>query len=111
AGALPGVSSSLSSRNSLVFFCNEAVSIPTMILTFRVFLRGIDDTSSLKATIIYRMLSSLSRTFMAFSWGSFRYAVQVLGLFALALVLLRKYTPRLTLTYGITVGFFLLVGT
>jgi len=106
-----GFSSSLISRTSLGFFRNEAVGIPTMILAFLFFLRGIDDTRSLKATIIYGMLSSLSLTFMAFSWGSFRYAVQVLGLFALALVLLRKYTPRLTLTYGITVGFFLLVGT
>src|SRR6267378_6965167 len=106
-----GFSSSLISRTSLGFFRNEAVGIPTMILAFLFFLRGIDDSRSLKATIIYGVLSSLSLTFMAFSWGSFRYAVQVLGLFTLALVLLRKYTPRLTLTYGITVGFFMLVGT
>src|SRR5437016_5857344 len=52
-----GFSSSLISRTSLGFFRNEAVGIPTMILSFLFFLRGIDDTRSLKATIIYGMLS------------------------------------------------------
>ncbi|HZD12271.1 MAG TPA: STT3 domain-containing protein, partial [Candidatus Binatus sp.] len=106
-----GFSSSLISRTSLGFFRNEAIGIPAMILAFLFFLRGIDNTRSLRATIIYAILSSLSLTFMAFSWGSFRYAVQVMGLFTLAMVLVRKYSPRLTLTYGITVGFFLLIGT
>jgi hypothetical protein len=48
---------------------------------------------------------------MSFSWGSFRYAAEVLGLFALALVVLRRYTPRLFLAYGMTVGFMLYIGT
>jgi len=48
---------------------------------------------------------------MSFSWGSFRYAAEVLGLFALALVVLRRYTPRLFLAYGLTMGFMLYVGT
>ncbi len=104
-------SSSLISRTSLGFFRNEAIGIPAMILAFLFFQRGLDENKSLKATIIYGFLASLSLTFLAFSWGSFRYAVQVLGLCTLALLLLRKYNPRLTLTYGITVGFFMLVGT
>jgi hypothetical protein len=35
----------------------------------------------------------------------------VLGLFALALVVLKRYTPRLFLAYGMTLGFMLYIGT
>src|SRR5213596_3793749 len=48
---------------------------------------------------------------MAFAWGSFRYAAEVLGLFTLSLIVLGRYTPRLLLSYGITIGFFLFTGT
>src|SRR5213596_184798 len=48
---------------------------------------------------------------MAFAWGSFRYAAEVLGLFTLALVVLKRYSPRLMLSYGITMGLFLFTGT
>src|SRR2546427_2656759 len=48
---------------------------------------------------------------MSFSWGSFLYAAEVLGLFALALVVVRRYTPRLFLAYGVTMGFMLYIGT
>ncbi len=103
--------SSLISRTNLGFFDNEEVGIPAMILTFLFFIRAVGPTRTLKATIIYSILSSLSLIWMAFSWGGFRYASEVLGLFALAHVVLRRYSPRLTLAYGITQGFFLYTGT
>jgi hypothetical protein len=82
-----------------------------MILTFLFFTRAVNPGKSLKSTIIYSMMSSISLIYMSFSWGSFRYAAEVLGLFAVALVVLRRYTPHLFLTYGITLGFMLFVGT
>src|SRR5438094_4105015 len=82
-----------------------------MILTFLFFMRAVNPGRSLKSTIIYSMMSSISLIYMSFSWGSFRYAAEVLGLFALALVVLRRYTPRLFLAYGITIGFMLYIGT
>ncbi len=102
---------SLISRTNLGFFRNEGVGIPTMILTFLFFMRAVSQNRSLKSTIIYSMLSSASLIYMAFSWGSFRYAAEVLALFSFALVLMRRYTPRLLLSYGITIGFFLYTGT
>src|SRR5712692_5863433 len=110
AALFAAFNSSLISRTDLGFFRNEGVGIPTMILTFLFFLRAINPNRSLKGTIVYSMLSSISLIYMSFSWGSFRYAAEVIGLFALALVLLRRYTPKLLLTYGLTVGFFLYTG-
>src|SRR5437667_3617060 len=104
-------SSSLISRTELGFFRNEGVGVPTMILTFLFFMRAVNPGRSLKSTIIYSMMSSMSLIYMSFSWGSFRYAAEVLGLFALALVVLGRYTPRLFLSYGITIGFMLYIGT
>src|SRR2546425_1875485 len=111
AGLFTAFSSSLISRTDLGFFRNEAVGIPTMVMTFLFFIRAVDANRSLKATIIYSILSSMSLIYMAFAWGSFRYAAEVLGLFALALVVLKRYSPRLTLSYGITMGLFLFTGT
>ena len=108
---LSAFSSSLISRTDLGFFRNEAVGIPTMVMTFLFFIRAVDANRSLKATIIYSILSSMSLIYMAFAWGSFRYAAEVLGLFTLALVVLKRYSPRLMLSYGITMGLFLFTGT
>lgn len=111
AGLFAAFSSSLISRTELGFFRNEGVGIPTMILTFLFFIRAVSPGRSMKSTIIYSMMSSISLIYMTMSWGSFRYAAEVLGLFALALVVLRRYTPRLFLSYGITIGFMLYIGT
>ncbi|TMI33651.1 hypothetical protein E6H28_01560 [Candidatus Bathyarchaeota archaeon] len=111
AALFAAFSSSLISRTELGFFRNEGVGVPTMILTFLFFIRAVNPGRSLKSTIIYSMLSSISLIYMSFSWGSFRYAAEVLGLFALALVVLKRYSPRLFLSYGITVGFMLYIGT
>src|SRR6266702_4168095 len=111
AALFAAFNSSLISRTDLGFFRNEGVGIPTMILAFLFFLRAIQPQRSLKSTLVYSMLSSISLIYMAFSWGSFRYAAEVIGLFTLALIILRRYTPRLFLSYGITVGFFLYTGT
>ena len=111
AALFAAFSSSLISRTELGFFRNEGVGIPTMILTFLFFMRAVNPGKSLKSTIIYSMMSSISLIYMSFSWGSFRYAAEVLGLFALALVVLRRYTPRLFLAYGTTLGFMLYIGT
>ena len=111
AALFSAFSSSLISRTGLGFFRNEAVGIPTMVLAFLFFMRAVNPNRSLKATIIYSMLASVSLIYMTFAWGSFRYAAEVLGLFTLALVVLRRYSPRLLLSYGITMGFFLFSGT
>src|SRR6266568_4162495 len=111
AGLFSAFSSSLISRTNLGFFRNEAVGIPTMVMAFLFFMRAINPSRSLKGTIIYSMLSSVSLIYMSFAWGSFRYAAEVLGLFTLALIVLGRYTPRLLLSYGITIGFFLFTGT
>ncbi len=111
AALFAAFSSSLISRTELGFFRNEGVGVPTMILTFLFFMRAVNPGKSLKSTIIYSMMSSISLIYMSFSWGSFRYAAEVVGLFALALVVLRRYTPRLFLAYGMTLGFMLYIGT
>src|SRR5438477_1200709 len=111
AGLFSAFSSSLISRTDLGFFRNEAVGIPTMVMAFMFFIRAVNPSRSLKGTIVYSMLSSVSLIYMTFAWGSFRYAAEVLGLFVLALIVLGRYSPRLLLSYGITIGFFLFTGT
>src|SRR5229473_8162613 len=72
AGLFAAFSSSLISRTDLGFFRNEAVGIPTMVMAFLFFMRAINPSRSLKGTIIYIMLSSLSLIYMTFARRSFR---------------------------------------
>ncbi|HZY46792.1 MAG TPA: STT3 domain-containing protein, partial [Candidatus Bathyarchaeia archaeon] len=64
AALFAAFSSSLISRTELGFFRNEGVGIPTMILTFLFFIRAVNPGRSLKSTIIYSMLSSVSLIYM-----------------------------------------------
>jgi dolichyl-diphosphooligosaccharide---protein glycosyltransferase len=111
AGLFSAFSSSLISRTNLGFFRNETIDISTIVLTFLFFIRAIDQNRSLKATIIYSMLASVSLIYSTFASANFRYAAEVIGLSTLALVVLKRYSPRLTLAYGITIGFFMYTGT
>src|SRR5205807_8444503 len=65
----------------------------------------------LDRTHTYRRLSSMSLMYMTFACASFTFAAEVLGLFVLALIVLGRYSPRLMVSYGITIGFFLFTGT
>src|SRR5437773_2680813 len=87
AALLSAFSSSLISRTDLGFFRNEAVGIPTMVMTFLFFIRAVDANRSLKATIIYSILSSMSLIYMAFARGRLAVAgLTVVGVAAVAIL-------------------------
>jgi dolichyl-diphosphooligosaccharide---protein glycosyltransferase len=111
ASLFSAFSSSLISRTDLGFFRNETIDITTIVITFLFFIRAIDQKRSLKATIVYSMLASVSLIYSTFTSANFRYAAEIIGLTTLALVVLKRYSPRLTLAYGITIGFFMYSGT
>ena len=103
------VSGSHIQRTSLGFCDDETIGITMMILFSLFLLRAIDEERSEAASIGYSVLAGLSLGYLCASWGASRYPFAIAGLFAIVLVVLKRYRPRLLSTYCITFGLALFV--
>ncbi|NVM31548.1 MAG: hypothetical protein HWN65_22110 [Candidatus Helarchaeota archaeon] len=91
------------SRTIAGFYDNEAVGLFGMIVFFFFFLKALKTGS-----IPYSILSGFSLALLSTSWGAYRYVWDLLPLAVLFLVLLKKYSPRLLLAYGVSFSITLL---
>ncbi len=103
------ISSSYISRTSLGFFDDESVGIFGIILFIFFFLRSIDSERSLRNSVAYAVAGGLSLGYLFASWGAARYPLGVALIFVLVLILLRRYSSRLFLSYSTTFGMALLI--
>jgi dolichyl-diphosphooligosaccharide--protein glycosyltransferase len=105
------VSSPYISRTSLGFFDDETVGIFGILLFIFFFLRSIDQKRPLRSTVAYAVAGGLSLGYLFASWGAARYPLGMTLIFVLALILLRRYSSRLLISYSTTFGVTLLMTT
>jgi dolichyl-diphosphooligosaccharide--protein glycosyltransferase len=103
------LSSSYISRTSLGFFDDETVGIFGILLFIFFFLRSIDSERPLRNSVAYAVAGGLSLGYLFASWGAARYPLGITLIFVLVLILLRRYSPRLFLSYSTTFGVALLI--
>jgi dolichyl-diphosphooligosaccharide--protein glycosyltransferase len=103
------LSSSYISRTSLGFFDDETVGIFGILLFIFFFLRSIDKERSIRSTVAYAVAGGLSLGYLFASWGAARYPLGITLIFVLVLILLRRYSTRLFISYGTTFGVALLI--
>jgi dolichyl-diphosphooligosaccharide--protein glycosyltransferase len=96
------LSSAYISRTSLGFFDDETVGIFGILLFAFFFLRSIDSKRSLKSTISYAVAGGLSLGYLFSSWGAARYPLGITLIFVLVLLLLKRYSTRLLVSYSTT---------
>jgi len=96
------LSSSYISRTSLGFFDDETVGIFGILLFIFFFLRSIDKDRSIRSTISYAVAGGLSLGYLFASWGAARYPLGITLVFVLILIVLRRYSTRLLISYGTT---------
>ncbi len=77
------------------FFDNEAVGILAILLTFFFFIRAMR-----KGSIASAILGGLSLGYLSASWSVYLYVFQIFAIFALVMVLLRRYSRRLLVAYS-----------
>jgi dolichyl-diphosphooligosaccharide--protein glycosyltransferase len=94
-------------RTFLGWYDDESVGILSLILMSLFYLRSLEDERSFKGSVVYALLSGLSLGYLCISWGAFRYALGLLALSSFILFLLR-FSRRLLVSYGITMGLGLL---
>ncbi len=99
------------SRTSLGWFDDETVGIMGLLLFFFFFLRSIERERPLKNVLIYSIFAGLSLGWLLASWGAARYPLAMAALLVFILLLLRRYSSRLLLSYSTTFGiaFFIAV--
>jgi len=98
-------------RTALGFSDDETVGIFGILLFFLFFLRAIETKRPVKNSVIYAVAAGLSLGYVTASWGASRYAVGVAAMFVFVLILLRRYSTRLLLSYSITfaIAFFIAI--
>jgi dolichyl-diphosphooligosaccharide--protein glycosyltransferase len=103
------LSGSYISRTALGFSDDETVGIFGILLFILFFLRSIEPERSIRSNAMYGVAAGLSLGYIFASWGASRYALGMALLFVFVLLLLRRYTPRLLLSYSLTFGVSLFI--
>jgi dolichyl-diphosphooligosaccharide--protein glycosyltransferase len=105
------LNSSYIGRTSLGFFDDETIGILGILLFFLFFLRSIEKERELKNSLFNALTAGLALGYVCTSWGASRYPIGVATLFVFILILLRRYSKRLLLSYGVSFGvaFFIAV--
>ncbi len=93
------------SRSIVGFFDNECVGILLMFLTFYFFVKGLT-----KDSMINNVFAGICLGLLTLSWGAFRYAYGFLALYALVMILLKKYSRRLLATFSVTILLGITIG-
>ncbi|MFW9930065.1 MAG: STT3 domain-containing protein [Candidatus Thorarchaeota archaeon] len=91
-------------RSMAGFFDNEAVGVFLLLLTFYFFLKALR-TESFFNTVF----AGITLGFMMNSWGGSSFAVQLISVFALTLILIKRFSSRLFIAYSGTGTIALLI--
>lgn len=105
------LSPSVIQRSSLGFFDTETTGVVALVLCIYLFMRAIDQKRSLKAMFSYSTGAGLAVAYFALAWGANYFLIDLIALFAFVLVLMRRYSQRLLLSFSVTfgLGFFLAI--
>ncbi|RLI46054.1 hypothetical protein DRO69_03905, partial [Candidatus Bathyarchaeota archaeon] len=96
-------------RTSWGFFDDETVGIFGILLFILFFLRSLETEKPLRNTLIYAIAAGLSLGYIFASWGASRYPLGMTVLFVFVILLMRRYSSRLLLSYSTTFGIALFI--
>ncbi len=103
------LSPSFIQRTSLGFFDDETIGIIALLLFMYMFLRAIDEKRPMTSTFKYSVGSAAALAYFVAGWGAAFYPIGLTVLFVFMLILLRRYTHRLFISYSLTFGLGLFI--
>ena len=103
------LSPSFLQRSSLGFFDSELPGIIGLLLFIFMFLRSIDLKRSLSSSMFYSLGAAGSLAYFILGWGAAYFLVNLTVLFIFTLILLKRYSQRLLISYSITFGLALFI--
>jgi len=96
-------------RTSLGFFDDETIGIFAIVVFTYAFLRSLDKERTWNSTIGYSIVSGLMLGLIFASWGGAAYPFGLMIAFSFILILLKRYSRQLLLSYSIACGLGLFV--
>jgi dolichyl-diphosphooligosaccharide--protein glycosyltransferase len=96
-------------RTSLGFFDDETIGIVALLLFMYLFLKSIEDDRPLNSTLKYAIGSGLALGYFISGWGAAFYPIGLTALFVFVLILIKRYSQRLLLSYAVTFGLGLFI--
>ena len=90
-------------RTSLGFFDTENVGIFGILLVSLFYLRSLDEERGRLTSLAYSLMAGLFLGYVFASWGASRYAMSLLALFTFVLVIAKRYSQRLLISYGVLI--------
>ena len=96
-------------RTSLGFFDDETIGIFALVLFAFLFLRAIEENRPLSSSAKYAIGSGLTLGYFCAGWGAAYYPIGLTVLFVFVLILLKRYTQQLLLSYSLTFGLGLFI--
>jgi dolichyl-diphosphooligosaccharide--protein glycosyltransferase len=111
AALILALSPSIIQRSSLGFFDTETVGVLGLLLFIYAFLRAIEPQRSLRSMTIFSLAAGGALAYFAAGWGGAYYLIGLAALFVFILIVMKRYSQRLLLSYSITfgLGFFLAI--
>jgi dolichyl-diphosphooligosaccharide--protein glycosyltransferase len=98
------LNSSHITRTAAGFFDDETVGIGAILLFAFLFLRSLDKDRSEKHSVIYAIAAGLALGYINSAWGAALYPIAMTALFVFALILIKRYSRRLLISYSLTFG-------
>ena len=98
-------------RTALGFFDTEVLGIVGLLSFVLMFLRAIDGNRSLRSSLIYSLGAGAALAYFIGAWGAAYFLVDLAVLFVFVLILLKRYSQRLLLSYSLTFGLALFIAT
>ena len=104
SGLILALSPSVIQRSSLGFFDTETVGVIGLLLFVFFFMRAIDQDRSLRGMVGYSLGAAGALAYFAAGWGAAYYLIGLACIFVFVMVLMKRYSQRLLLSYSITFG-------
>ncbi len=98
-------------RSSLGFFDSELPGVIGLLLFMFLFLRSLDPNKSFRKSLLYSVGAALALSYFISGWGAAYFVLDLTALFAFVLIILKRYTPRLLISYSVTLGIAFLIAT
>jgi dolichyl-diphosphooligosaccharide--protein glycosyltransferase len=93
-------------RTSLGFFDTEVSGMLGLLLFMFMFLRAIEENRPLSSSLKYTLGAAAALAYFITGWGAAYFVLDLTAFFVFVLILLKRYSQRLLLSYSLTFGVF-----
>jgi dolichyl-diphosphooligosaccharide--protein glycosyltransferase len=98
-------------RTSLGFYDTEVPGVFGLLLFTFMFLRAIEANRTVRSSIIYSFSAGAALAYFIAGWGAAYYILDLTALYIFVLVLLKRYSQRLLLSFSLTFGVAFFIAT